>query len=137
MTQCTQDVVAHHGVACVDRIAGTRIVFVVTLVFREGIEDGVVDSAKAQRGSELISLRRMIEHDVQNHFDSRFMESVNHFLELQRLLTYADSTAVGSLRCEENHWVISPVVSERIAVLWIGRLCLRLVELLHGHQLYR
>src|ERR1039458_9742187 len=62
--------ISHHGVVGVDGIAGAGEILVVALVARQRIEDGIVDATETKRRPQFISLRRVIEDDIQNHFNA-------------------------------------------------------------------
>src|SRR5687767_11692273 len=49
---------------------------------------------ETKRGPAFVPLDRVIEHDVQDHFDIGCMGGPDHFFELQRLLTHTSRTAV-------------------------------------------
>ena len=120
IAQRGQDVVPHHGMVGVDGVAGARVVLVVAFVVRQRVEDRVIHPAETERRPQFVSLRRVIEHHVQNHFDAGLMKGPDHFLELQLLLAQASRTAVGSFRRKEGHGIVSPVIPERLACLRIA-----------------
>ncbi len=123
-----QNVVPHHRVVGVNGVACPSVVPVIALVAAEHIEDRVIHPAETERGSEFVSLRRVIEDDVQNHFDVRAMEGLDHFPELNGLLARTGPAAVGSLGREEDYWIVSPVIAQGLTVF---------IELLHRHELDR
>ena len=119
VTQRGQDVVPHHGMVGIDGVAGARVVLVVAFVVRQRVEDRVINPAETERRPQFVSLRRVIEHHVQDHFDARHVKGPDHFLELQLLLTHASRTAVGSFGRKEGHGIVAPVIPEWLACLRI------------------
>ena len=136
ITERGQDVVSHHGMVGVDGVAGSRVVLVVAFVARQRVEDRVIHPTETERRPQFISLRRVIEHHVQDHFNSGFVKGLNHFPELQFLLAQTSRTAVGSFGRKENHGIVSPVILEWLACLRIDARCLMFIELLYRHQLH-
>ena len=92
-----KDVFVYYGVIRIDRIAGARVVLVVALVSRERIEDRVIDTAKAECRTELVTFCRVSEYDIQDDLDAGFVKGSHHLLELDLLLAHASGTTVGGL----------------------------------------
>ena len=136
ITERGQDVVSHHGMVGVDCIASPGIVLVVAFVARQRVEDRVIHPTEAQRRSQFVSLRRMIEHHVQNHFDASLVKGPDHFLEFQLLLPQTSRTAVGSFGRKERYGIVSPVVPQRLTCLRIAARHRSFIKLLHGHQFH-
>ena len=67
---------------------------------------------RADRGSQFISLGRVVQHDVQNDFNACAVKSLDHLSEFQGLPPMRSCDAVGSLRSEEGDRIVAPVVSE-------------------------
>ena len=136
ITERGQDVVSYHGMVGVDGIASPGIVFVVAFVARQHVEDRVIHPTETERRSQFVSLCRMIEHHVQNHFDAGAVKGPDHFLELQLLLTQTSRVAIGSFGRKERCGIVSPVVPQRLPCLRITARDRSFIELLHGHQFH-
>ena len=136
ITERGQNVVTDHRMVGVDGVAGPGIVLVVAFVARQRVEDRVVHPPETERRPQFVSLRRMIEHDVKDHFDSGIVKNPNHFLELQLLLAQTSGAAVGSFGRKEGHGIVSPVIPERLTCLRILARHRSFIELLHGHQFH-
>ena len=137
IAECGQDMVLHHGMAGIDGIAGSGKILVVALVVRQRVKDRVIHSAETERRPQLVSLRRMIEHHVQNHFDAGLVKCLDHFLELQLLPAQTCRTAVGSFGRKVRHGIIAPVIFEPLIGLRIPARDRIFIELLHRHQFHR
>jgi hypothetical protein len=97
----------------IQRIANTGKVLVISaLVPLQHIEDRVFNTSQAGRGSQFIVLSRVVQDDVQDHFNAGAMKGLNHLLELLNLLTVQSSNAVGLLRSKKGDGIIAPVVLE-------------------------
>jgi hypothetical protein len=78
----------------------------------------------------VVALRRVVVHDVQDHFDARAVEGLDEIPELVGGTQRVPTRAIASMRGEEGHGAVSPVVDQA------GRAVLP-VELEHGQQLHR
>ncbi len=104
------------------RVAGSREV----LVGKAGgatqyVVRAVVDSLVAVARSPVVTFRRVIENDVQNHFDARIVQRSNHLAEF--IVRLVMRRSIGMMRSEEIQRHVAPVVS-----------FLRVI-LVHRHQL--
>ena len=87
----------------------TRIDIVQTVIGR------VIQAPMAQCRTELISLGRVIEDDVEQHLQSGLMQRVDHRLELLDLAAEASSAhcrGIGMVRCEIADRVVSPIIRQ-------------------------
>src|SRR5258706_15471629 len=67
----------------VERVSGTRIVHVKTLIVgQEAIVSAVVDTLERERWAKMIAFCSVVVDDIQNHFEARRMQSLDHGLEL-------------------------------------------------------
>ena len=73
---------------------------------------GVVDSAKAQRRTKLISFGSMIINHVENHFDSGSVETAHHRFELGDLFTHLPAAGVLRVRRKKSDRVVTPVIRQ-------------------------
>ena len=78
----------------VDGVACAGIVLIVAFVACQRVEDRVIHSPETERRTQLVSLRCVIEHHVQNHLDAGLVKGPDHFLELQLLLAQTSRTAI-------------------------------------------
>ena len=70
IAQRGQDVIPHHGMVGVDGVAGARVVLVVAFIVRQHVEDRVINPAETECRPLFVSLGRVIEDHVQDHFDA-------------------------------------------------------------------
>ncbi len=103
------DQVAHRIVADRDRVAGAAAIDVLRRRFRlQPVVRRVVEAAQAERRSGLVALGGVIEDDVENHFDARGVQRLDHRLELRHRIV----ERVLRRRCEPRERVVAPIVRE-------------------------
>src|ERR1700722_10999279 len=105
IAQGCENMFPNDGMVGVNRIPGARVVLVVALVSREHIEDWIIDTAKAERGTEFVSFRGVIKYDIENHLYAGLVEGSHHLLELDFLLTHASGAAIGSFGRAQRHGI--------------------------------
>ena len=120
------EAVHHHladvRLAEIQRVTSPRVVSV-----RAGWIEGLhvvarrIETFEAVSGTNVISLTRMVVHNVQHHEDSGFVKSFDHILELN-MLVVIDSRCILRMRCEEVQRHVSPIVT------------LLRIALKYGHQ---
>ncbi len=98
----------------------------------EPVVGGVVDAAKAQRGTEMVALAGVVVDDVEDHLESRGVQRAHHRLELAHLFAVGARRRVASLGREVADRVVAPVVDEVAFHELRG-----VEEVMHGHQLDR
>ena len=77
----------HDGMICVKRIADAGKVLVVSAaVLLQHVEDRVLNTAQRNRGSQFISFGRVVQDDIQDHFNAGAVKSLDHLPEFQGLL---------------------------------------------------
>ena len=82
ITQTIHNELQGPGMRDVERVPTTRIVRVIAFVVRyQPVIGGIVNPSKRQGGTEVISFRRMVVDHVQDDFDSRAVEGLDHALE--------------------------------------------------------
>src|SRR5579871_356835 len=97
----------------VERITHTCKVFVVSsAVLFQRVENRVLNPAQTKRRPQFIPFSRMVQNNIENHFDPGAMKSLNHLPELQCLLPGCSSEAVGLFRGEQRDRIVSPIVCE-------------------------
>ena len=71
---------------------------------------GVVDSAKAERRTEMVPFRGMVVNHIQNDFDAGSMESAHHRFELGNLFAHVPSAGVLRMRRKKTDRIVTPVI---------------------------
>ncbi len=132
VAQAMEDHLAHDRVIAVDRVAAAAEVLVRAVVVQHVI-DAVFEALEAERGACFVAFGRVVEDDVENHFDAGGVELADHFLELPHLVAGLVARHVAAVGREERHGVVAPVVrADRLgAVGFFDR------ELVDRHQLDR
>lgn len=114
------------------RVPGARGVHVVLRVVGQPVVRGVVQAAEGERRPQVVALRRVVVHHVEDHLDARLVQRPHRLLELQDLLAPVAPGGVRVVRGEEADGVVTPVVGETR----VGEAVV-LDELVHRHQLDR
>src|SRR6476661_2391252 len=70
----------------------------------------IVDPAKTERRSEMISFRGMIINHIENHFDAGSVQAAHHRFELDDLLPLLSATGIFCVRSEKADCVVAPVI---------------------------
>ena len=95
-------------VKCVSRAGEihieTRILRVQPVISR------VVDAAKTERGTKMISFGGVIVNYIQNHFDTGRVKIAHHRFELNDLFTHLAAARVLRMRREESNRVVAPII---------------------------
>src|SRR5579864_6881791 len=126
----------HNGMICVKRVANSRKVFIVSeAVLLQHVEDRVLNTAQRNRGSQLICLGRVVQDDIQDHFNACAVKSLDHLSEVLDLLTVHSSNAVGLLRSEEGDGIVAPVILESLFCNWIQPVGFVFIKFKNRHQL--
>ncbi len=73
------------GVIAVDRISTPGIIFIVPFVVFQHVVNRILKPFKAQDWSTVVSFAGMVEDDIQDDFNSCFMQGLNHLLEFNNL----------------------------------------------------
>ena len=125
--------VHHHlertRVTHVDRVAAAGDIDVVArVVFTEPVIRDVVDAAKGQHRSPLVTFRRVVVDDVENHLEAGLVQRLHHRLEL------ADRVAdrITRVRRKKADRVVAPVVPQPALDQ-----CSLIDERVHRHQFDR
>src|SRR5437879_3527290 len=97
----------------IKRVAGAGEIQIKTRVLRiQPVVSGVVDPAKTQGGTEMISFGSMIINHVENHFDSGSVETAHHRFELRDLFTHLPAAGVLPVRSKKSNRVVTPVIRQ-------------------------
>src|SRR5215208_2862079 len=70
----------------------------------------IVDPAKTECWSEMISFRGMIINHVENQFDAGGVQAAYHRFELGDLLAHLSAAGIFCMRSEKPDRVVTPVV---------------------------
>src|SRR5690606_12618873 len=89
------------------RVAAAGRVEIIALVVAQYVVAGVVYAAEGEGGTHLVTLRRMVIDDVEDHFDVRLVQAADHQLEL---VDVAAGREVAGCGREEADRVVAPVV---------------------------
>ena len=102
--------IAYHRMVAVDRVAATGVVGVLTGLRVDDVINTVVQPTHGDGSTLFIALTGVVEHHVEDHFDTGFMQRLDHRLEFANLRTGPLVDGVGSLGGEEAQWVVAPEV---------------------------
>ena len=129
VTQTIHDQLQNPRMLHVQRVSGARIVHVVARIVRhKAVVGAVVDALERERWAKMIAFRRVVVDNIQNHFESRRVQGLDHGLE------FADGVGcqIARLKCKKSDGVVSPVVAQaafhELAVVH---------EAVHRHELDR
>src|ERR1700748_234336 len=70
----------------------------------------IINPAKTQRWSKMISFTGMIVNHVENHFDVSSVQAAHHRFELGDLFAHLPTAGILSMRSEKADRVVAPVV---------------------------
>ena len=104
------------------------------LVLVEHVINAVVEAPEIKAGSKFVPLRRVVEHDVQDDFDTGFVESTDHHLELGHLFPDGATRGVDSLGRKKGDRRIAPVIGKRLAAAGILPRIFEKIEFLDGKE---
>ena len=100
----------------VEGIAAAAEIFVVTGIVRaEAIVAGVVDAAEGNRRAVFVAFCRVVEHHVENDFQTGRMQRTHHRTELGDDRLPVAARRIARLRGKETEGVVAPVVASAIA----------------------
>src|SRR5690606_11956380 len=116
-------------IADVDGITAAGVVDVVTRVLAlQTVVAEVIDAFERQRWPETSTFSRVIERNIQNHFDARVMQAGHHLAKLG----WITLLQIGLMRRKECERVVAPVIAQP----FLGKEMF-VDETLHRHQLQR
>src|SRR5699024_8406642 len=93
-----------------ERVATAGVVGVLRSALFENVITRIVDPAEAERRAVLIAFGGVIENDVEDHLDSRAVESLDHVAKLVDRPQRVAARAIGLVGREEGNRRITPVV---------------------------
>jgi len=95
VTEHKHDELSDDGMACVERIPGTgKVLVVAAAVLLQHIEDRILNATQADRGSRFISLRRVVQHDIQDDLNTGAVKGLDYLSEFQGLPPVRSCNAV-------------------------------------------
>src|SRR4029077_13181134 len=113
VTQAVDHQLQHAWMKQIKGVARSSEIQIETRLLRmQPVVSGVVDSAKAQGGTEMISFGSMVVNHVENHFDSGGVETAHHRFELGDLFTHLPAAGVLPVRRKKSDRVVTPVIRE-------------------------
>ena len=93
IAEAVQDHPADNRMIRVERVSRTAVVGVARAILFENVVSDVVEAAKTQRRAVVIAFGSVIEHNVENHLDTRPVQRLDHVAKLvqwpERVLTRA------------------------------------------------
>ena len=134
IAKAVQDHLLHDGVITVQRISAAAEIIIIA-VRRQHIINIIVKSFKRETGPQLVALRRMVEHHVQDTLNPVFIQRFYQFFQFRSfpvVLGMARITGIGS---EKTDRIVSPVVHHLTSVH--DPAVFHLVKLEDRHQLHR
>src|SRR5580765_5203277 len=95
----------------VKSVPGAAIVGVSGTVGFEYIVSPIVQSAEAQRGTAVVALGGVIEHDVKNDLDPSPVQRFDHVAKFVNRAQRILPRAIRGVRRKERNWCIAPIVN--------------------------
>ena len=96
-------------------IVSATVIAVARAILLQKVVGRIIYGAKIVRRPRLIAFRCVVVDHVENHLDSRFVESLHHGLELRNLCSGLAPDAVGAVQSKEAERHIAPEIS----LLWV------------------
>src|SRR5262249_14493085 len=126
--QTVEDHSAHNGMIGIQSISSTTVIRISRAIILQNVISAVINSAITKCWTVLVALRRVIEYDVENHFDSPAMQHFDHVAKFIHCTHRILPRAKRLMRREERDRRISPVINAT------GRTVLR-IKLEYGKKL--
>ena len=92
------------------RIAAAGVVAIGAAAVLQHVVDAVLQALETERGTIFVPFGRVVEHDVENHFDARPVQSPHHLLELADLAARLIADRVAAVGGEKGQRVVAPVI---------------------------
>ena len=108
--QTVHDEPLHHGVVCLESIAGPGIVRVGSLVFVQNVVEAVFEPPVAKCRALFVSFRGVVIDHVENHLDACTMQLFHHGSKLIQAAKRIPGGTVGQMGSKKGYWVVPPVV---------------------------
>ncbi len=113
VTEGIHDELKHMRVPHVQAVSGPCIVHVVAgVVLHQAVVGGVVDSLDREHRPEVVPLSRMIVNYIQDHLQTRFVQVLDHLLELLHLMAGLPPAHIPVMRGEIPDGIVPPVIAE-------------------------
>ena len=133
VAQTVHDKAADLRMVAVEGIAAAAEVVVVSSG-RLCVIDIAVYPLEGEKRAVPVSLCRVVEDHIQDHFDPLILEEPDHLLEFVSFLVVLDGCGIGCIGGIESHCIVSPVFQQKFSVVAPG--IDQFVELEDRHQLH-
>ena len=101
---------------------------------RQHIVNIVVEALKGEAGSPLVSLRRVVEHHIQNTFNAVLVKSADQLFQLGSFLIIFYLCGITGIGCKETDRIIPPIIHYRLSIH--NTIIPHFIKLKDGHQLH-
>ncbi len=101
--------VARHRMIAVQRVAATGEVVVITFR-REHVVGLIVDAAKRNHRPAMIAFSRVVEHDIQNYFDTVPVQFLDGCLQLVDLHPEPAGRSIPGFRGKKCDGAVAPII---------------------------
>ena len=100
---------ADDRVVAVEGIAAAGVVAIGAAAVLQHVVDAILQALETERGAIFVPLGRVVEHDVENHFDARPVQRPHHLLELAHLAARLLVDRVAAVGGKKGQRVVAPV----------------------------
>src|SRR4029077_8029578 len=101
ITEAVHNHPADDRIVRIECVAGAAVIRVVGTILFENVIGSVAQTAKTEGWPVLVAFGGVIEDNIENEFDTRAMERLNHIPELVQRPEWIPSRAVGLVRRKE------------------------------------
>ena len=110
VTKAVHDHAADDRMIGVERVAGAAEIGVAGAVWLEDVVSAVVQSPETQRWAAMVAFRGVIEHHVENDFDARPVQRLDHVAKLVHRAQRILARAVRLVRRKERNRRVAPII---------------------------
>ena len=128
VAEAVQNEAADDGMVGIEGVAGAAVVGVAGAVGVEDVVGVVLQAAEAERRSALVALGGVVEDNVEDDFQGRPVQRLNHVPELVERPERVLARAIGRVRREERDRRVAPIID-------LARRGILRIELKDGQQL--
>lgn len=136
IAQTIDDIVADDGMVTVERVAAAREVAKPARAVQQ-VVDRVIQTAEVEGAAAITALGGVVEHDIENDFDTNPMQLADHGLEVVDLAARAGPGAVRLFGRKKTNRVLAPVVLQLLTGNIVVPRVVPRVEFLNRHELHR
>ena len=101
ITKAVHDHPADDGMIGVERISGAAVIGIARAIVIENIVSAVVQTTKTQRRPVMVTFRRVVEHNVEDHLDTCPVQRLDHVAEFVQRAERVLARAVRMMRRKE------------------------------------